>query len=342
MTPIDVYSEPVAKVIKELITTCGGNPAAFDSELVMQLIQNSLRLLSEKHDTGQLKLITRAMKEMRYAYRVFNNYGNTRKVSVFGSARTPEDHPDYLAAKDFSFRMVESGWICITGAANGIMKAGLEGHHEEPGFGLSIKLPFEVPINPLIEGDPKHITFRYFFTRKLMFLSHSNAVAAFPGGFGTMDELYEVLTLMQTGKANIMPVVLLEGKGGQFWENWQRFLIHQFLEKGWIGEEDQYLYYIASSPQDGVDHIHQFYRKFHSYRYVKDDLVIRLKAPIDAQYLETLNKKYVNLIQSGSIRISSPLPEETDNLNLFRLVFHHTRLNFGFLRAMIDDINRSP
>ncbi len=342
MSFLDVHSEPIVKAIHELISSCGGDPATFDSELVMQLIQNSLRLLTEGHDTGQLKLITRAMKEMRYAYRIFNKYSDTRRVSVFGSARTPEHHPDYLAAKDFSVKMVNAGWVCITGAANGIMKAGLEGHSEESGFGLSIKLPFEIPTNPFIEGDPKHITFRYFFTRKLMFLSHSDAVAAFPGGFGTMDELFEVLTLLQTGKANIIPLVLMEGAQGQYWENWQHFVTQQFLDKGWISSDDFNLFYLASSPQDAVDHIYKFYHRFHSYRYVKDDLIIRLKKPINPEFLELLNEKYAILVESGKIYISQPYPEETNHLDLPRLAFHHTRKDFGALRALIDDINELP
>lgn len=339
MMPLDCNNEIVLKNIQNLIVTCGGSSDSFESELVMQLIQNSLRLLTEGHDTGQLKLITRAMKEMRYAYRIFNKYTGTQRVSIFGSARTPENHPDYLAARDFSIRMAEKGWMCITGAANGIMKAGLEGHVEEKGFGLSIKLPFEIPTNLFIEGDPKHITFRYFFTRKLMFMSHSNALAAFPGGFGTMDELFEALTLIQTGKAEIIPIILLEGEKGIYWRNWEQFIEKQFLANGWISSEDKNLYYIAKSSEDAVEHIQHFYRRYHSSRYVKENLVLLLKEPLKSEQVALLNEKFVKLVQSGEIRMTPPFPEEKQELDLPRLTFHHTRSNFGLLRKLIDQIN---
>lgn len=340
--PLDVYSEEVVKAIQNLIISCGGVENAFESELVLQLIQNSLRLLSKEYDTGQLKLITRAMKEMRYAYRIFNQYKGTRRISIFGSARTPENHPDYLAAKDLSLRMVEKGWVCITGGANGIMKAGLEGHHRDTtGFGLAIKLPFEIPTNPFIEGDHKHITFHYFFTRKLMFLSHSDALAAFPGGFGTMDELYEALTLFQTGKANIIPIILLEGdnNGEGYWEKWEQFVQKQFIENGWISPEDQSFYYKAKSPQDAVEHIEHFYHRYHSSRYVKDNFVLRLKEALKPEQIDLLNEKFGGLIESGKIHACQTFPEEHDYLDLPRITFHHNRSHFGLLRKMINQIN---
>lgn len=309
--PFDVYDENVVKNIKELIQSCGGNGDTFESELVTQLIQNSLRLLTEGHDAGQLKLITRAMKEMRYAYRIFNKYSGTKRISIFGSARTPDSHPDYLVAKELSILMADSGWMCITGAAHGIMKAGLEGHQIESGFGLSIRLPFEIPTTPWIEGDPKHITFRYFFTRKLMFMSHSDALAAFPGGFGTMDELFEALTLIQTGKANIVPVTLLEGENGNYWHNWEQFIEKQFMNNGWTSPEDRSFYYIAKNPKDAFDHIQHFYRKFHSSRYVKDNFVIRLKETLKPHQVQLLNDKFgAALVQSGDIHLCPPFPKK--------------------------------
>lgn len=336
---LEVHDETVVKDIRNLIEICGGKGDTFEGELVTQLIQNSLRLLTEKHDTGQLKLITRAMKEMRYAYRIFNKYTGTKRVSIFGSARTPEHHPDYQAAKELSTLMVESGWMCITGAAHGIMKAGLEGHQEDSGFGLAIRLPFEIPTTPSIQGDPKHITFRYFFTRKLMFMSHADAVAAFPGGVGTMDELFEVLTLMQTGKAGIVPVILLEGKEGNYWPSWEQFVEKQFMEKGWTSPEDRNFYYLAKSPADARDHILHFYKRYHSSRYVKDNLVIRLKGKLTEEQIALLNDKFGMLVQSGTIHACDPFPEETNELNLFRITFHHNRSHFGMVRKLIDQIN---
>lgn len=342
MQQVNINDENIIKSIQELIQTFGGAPDSFESELVMQLIQTSLRLLTEGHDLGQLKLITRALKELRYAYHIFNQYPNIQRVSIFGSARTPEDHPDYAVAKQFSKMMAESGWFCITGGANGIMRAGLEGHEaeKESGFGLSIRLPFEDSTQSIINGDRKLIHFRYYFTRKLMFMSHAHAVAAFPGGFGTMDELFEVLTLMQTGKSHILPVVLLEGENGGYWKGWVEFVKKQFLGNGWISPDDENFFYQAPSVEQGVAHIHQFYNRYHSSRFVRDDLVIRLKTPLSQQTVEELNRKYKKLIQSGEMRQCSALPEEKEFAELPRLCFHYTRHNMGLLRALIDDINK--
>jgi uncharacterized protein (TIGR00730 family) len=339
MTQFDVYDEHVQKLIEELISCCGGDLETFEAELITQIIQTSLKLLSEGHDTGQLKVITRAIKEMRYAYRVFNQYKGSRCVSIFGSARTPENHPDYFAAKDFSIGMTKLGWMCITGAADGIMKAGLEGPKGELSFGLSIRLPIETRANRLIEKDHKLIFFRYFFTRKLMFMSHSDAMAAFPGGFGTMDELFEMLTLIQTGKAHIIPIVLIEGGSGVFWKQWQQYIKENLLKNGWISPEDQNLYHISQSPEDAIQHIQKFYSRYHSSRYVKDNLVIRLTTPLNDQQIGTLNRNYASLLEGNSIQACDPFPEETDHLNLPRLKLHHTRKDFGLLRLMIDEIN---
>lgn len=335
----DVFDERIVKTIQELIVMCGGSPETLDGNLVTQLIQTSLKIMVEKHHSGQLKLMTRALKEMRHAYQVFNRYPNTRRISIFGSARTPEEHPDYLAAKEFSIKMTDSGWMCITGAANGIMKAGLEGSKAQSSFGLSIRLPFEASTHSIIEGDSKFMIFRYFFTRKLMFISHSDAIAVFPGGFGTLDELFEVLTLIQTGKSNIVPVVLIEGTPGVYWQFWQEYIQEHLLANGWISPADRSLYHLASSSEDAMQHIQAFYRRYHSSRYVKDLLVIRLHTPLDQAQVGHLNQKFSPLVHSGVMAMSSALPEESDFLDLSRLVFHHTRKDFGLLRQLIDEIN---
>jgi uncharacterized protein (TIGR00730 family) len=339
MGSVDVHDVAIVEKINQLIGECGGDADPFSCELITQMIQNSLRLLQEKHDVGQLKLMSRSMKEMRYAYRIFNKYKDKKRISIFGSARTPENHPDYTAAQELSAKLADLGWMCITGAANGIMKAGLVGSRKEASFGLSIRLPFEIPTNSVIEGDIKLISFRYFFTRKLMFTSHSDALAAFPGGFGTLDELFEMLTLQQTGKANIVPVVLVEGEGGTYWTHWQKYVEQELLKSGWISPEDRNLYYIAKSPQDAAEHIQKFYHRYHSSRYVKDVLVIRMNSPLNKQQIGALNLKYKSLIASGEITMSSPLPEETDYLTLPRLMFHHTHRDFGLIRALINAIN---
>lgn len=335
------FEEQVNEKIQELLVSIGEDPESFKSNLIGQIIYTSLKMTKGDYDIGQLKLMTRAFKEMRYAYRIFNQHSapSGRRVSIFGSARTPPDHPDYLAAKEFGAAMSNHGWVCITGAAEGIMRAGLEGARRESSFGLSIRLPFETPTNSLLAGDPKLITFRYFFTRKLMFLSHSDAVAAFPGGLGTQDELFEVLTLMQTGKANIMPVVLLEGEKGSYWKAWNEYVERNLLETGWISEEDQNFYYIAPSVDSAVHHIRTFYHRYHSSRYVNDKLVIRLFSPITEKQVDELNHDFAPLIREGRMSLSPPLLDETDHLSLPRLIFEHNRRHLGLLRALIDRIN---
>src|SRR5688572_18102110 len=234
MKPPTEIEQQTLPAIRALIESVGGDPDTFNGRLITQLVQTSLKLIPDGHDTGQLKLLNTALKEMRYAYRVFNKYRGTPKITIFGSARTPTEHPDYLMAREFSAAIAKEGWMAITGAGDGIMKAGHEGPQRESSFGLSIRLPFETTANTVIEGDSKLINFRYFFTRKLMFMTHADAVAVFPGGFGTQDELFECLTLVQTGRSNIIPIVLLEGTGGAYWRNWEQYIAKNLLANGWI------------------------------------------------------------------------------------------------------------
>ncbi|MBA3957429.1 MAG: LOG family protein [Parachlamydiaceae bacterium] len=339
MTDALIHDQNVINSINSLITEYGGIPGTFAADLTSQMIQTSLKLMAENHDIGQMKLISRALKEMRHAYSVFNKYQEANFISIFGSARTPEDHPDFLAAEAFSMAMAKEEWMCITGAANGIMHAGVKGAQQQSSFGLSIRLPFETPTNSLIKGDPKLMIFRYFFIRKLMFLSHSHAIAVFPGGFGTQDELFEALTLMQTGKSNIVPLILMEGEKGSYWKHWEEYMNAQLFENGWTSPDDRHLYYIATSPTDAKKHILRFYNNYHSSRYVNSQLVIRIKKPISKKTLDELNDKFELLVASGKIVDTAALPEETDHLDLPRIAFHHTRKNYGLLRSLIDHLN---
>lgn len=336
LSPSDL---PVLDKIQELIVLMGREPSTYQTELVSQLIQTSLKLLGDDINLGQLKLITRALKEMRYAYKTFGQYPDALRVSIFGSARTPENHPDFKAAARFSKEMAEAGWMCMTGAANGIMKAGLEGAHQDKRFGLTIRLPFETVTNLHIENDPKLVVFRYFFTRKLMFVSHSDAFAAFPGGYGTMDELFEVLTLMQTGKSEIVPLVLIEGADRKYWDEWENYVKQHLLDNGWISEEDLQLYYRAPTVEEAVKHILHFYSLYHSSRYVKDRLVIRLNRKLDSAKIDELNETFSDLIEEGKIETCDPFPEEEDHLDKPRIAFIHNRKYFGRLRALINAIN---
>lgn len=308
-------------------------------EMVVQMIDACLKMAKEGHDTGQVKLVTHALKEMRYGYQIFNRYKGIRKVSIYGSARTPEDHPDYTAAAEFGRQIAEANWMAITGAGDGIMKAGHEGPKRKASFGLAIRLPFETTANAIIEGDHKLINFRYFFTRKLMFMTHSDAVVACPGGFGTQDELFEALTLIQTGKANMVPVVLIAGKGSTYWTNWAKHITTDLLGNNNISPEDESLYFIADKPKDAVEHILQFYKIYHSSRYVRNDYVIRLNYRISESGIEKLNETFSDIIREGTIYQSDPLSCEQDHLHLPRLIVPHTRRSFGRIRQLIDMVN---
>ncbi|MEO1371310.1 MAG: LOG family protein, partial [Planctomycetota bacterium] len=287
------------KRMQSFLAGMGFDYSDFRDRMLADICETMLRVRRSQHDEGQVRLMASAMREMWYAYHVFHGWEDVRKVSIFGSARTPEEHPDYLAAVEFSRLMAEQGWMSITGAGDGIMKAGHEGPSRERSFGLSIRLPFETSANEVIEGDPKLINFRYFFTRKLMFVDHAEAIVGFPGGFGTMDEVFESLVLIQTGKSPIVPVVLVEGQDGDFWQRWEDFTKGGLLEEGWISPEDPGLYRIVSSPEEAVEEITSFYRVYQSARYVHDKLVLRLTRALTEQELAVLNDEFSILIESG-------------------------------------------
>lgn len=315
--------------------------------LAEESILSLLHLHADGASTGQLRLVRTALREMRAAYRMFNQWTQIRKVSVFGSARTPQDHPDYAAARTFGIGMTEHHWMTITGAAGGIMQAGHEGSRREKAFGLAIRLPFEVSANEVIKDDEKLVVFRYFFTRKLMFLAHADAVAVFPGGFGTMDELFEALTLVQTGRASPIPVVLVEGAGPDgaprgFWEQWERFVRGTILADGFISAHDVDVCERAHSPQDAVERITRFYRRYHSSRFVGDTFVMRLKSPLSPGTVAALAEEFAGLTTDGKFELRGAFPEEEEHGELPRLAFRSSRRDFGLLRRLIARINEAP
>ena len=334
-----LYDEDVAQNIDELIAVTGMDPETGDARFVRDLLRTALKLDSDGRDRGELKLMASSLKELRYAYKVFGQYPDVPKISVFGSARTPEDHPDYHACVEFSRAMAQMGWGVITGAGDGIMKAGHEGPGKDASFGLAISLPFETTANTVIQGDPKLITFRYFFTRKLIFVSQSKAVAVFPGGFGTQDEIFEVLTLIQTGKSSMVPVVLVEGENGDYWKHWLNYVENSLLGYGFISPEDLNLIHRCQTPAEAAQHVADFYRVYHSSRYVRDDFIIRLRTPLQDRHVEILNDEFAELIREGRIVQRGPYDVEQDHLELARLAFTHTRHQFGTVRKLIDRIN---
>lgn len=335
-----VRDQKVVEDINQLISDVGGAHSSFDFKLIRELIQTALRLVTDGADTGEIKLASRSLRELRYALRVFRNYNDRRKISIYGSARTHPDHPHYQTALRFSRAIAEAGWMTITGAGDGIMGAGNEGAGRENTFGVGIKLPFETNANQFIKGDPKFIMFRYFFTRKLLFMSQSHAAALFAGGFGTQDEGFEALTLVQTGKAPIMPIVMIDSPEDDYWINWDHFIRRNLLNKGMISEEDASLYLVTKDTDLAVKHITDFYANFHSLRRVGDNLVLRIHHPLNPEQLDAINTDFQMLVAKGKIKQSGPLESETNHLDLTRIYFHHTGHAYGKLRQLIDRINR--
>src|SRR3954471_14046036 len=266
-----------------------------DGDMVGEIVANALKLLRDQTNRGDIKLINKSLKELRYALKIFAPYRDVRKVSIFGSARTPETHADYAAAAEFAKQMADAGWMVTTGAGGGIMAAGHGGAGADPSFGLAIRLPFEQRTNTFIENDPKLINFKYFFTRKLIFVRASHAIAVFPGGFGTMDEGFEVLTLIQTGKAVPMPIIFIDRPGGDFWQTWQDYVKKHLLERGLISPPDLHLYKITDNIPAAVGEVTHFYKNYHSLRYVRDELVMRLQhRPTDEQ-LAQISKDFADI-----------------------------------------------
>jgi uncharacterized protein (TIGR00730 family) len=325
--------------IKELVQEwdCGKS-----GDLIQEMIFTVLKMGHDNLTVADLKLFSRALKEMRYAARMFAPYAQIKKVVVFGSARIQPHEPSYMAAEEFARKMREHGYMAITGGGDGIMGAAQRGAGREHSFGLNIKLPFEQRANETIEGDSKLVNFNYFFTRKLNFLKETHAVALFPGGFGTLDEGFEVLTLMQTGKARIIPLVLVDQPGGRYWETWFGFLHDYLLKQGLISENDFDFFKITHDVDVAVEEIMKFYKNFQSYRWVGSKMVLRVKQRITEESLAHLNREFHDLLQAGSIVQSEALPEEhnePDIANLPRIVLTPYRTNFGRLRKLIDAVN---
>lgn len=314
-------------------------------DLIHQMLVTALKLAKDNADRGDLKIMNSTLKEMRFTWKVYAPYRRQRKVSVFGSARTPEDHPDYTMCYEFSRQVAAAGFMTITGGGNGVMKAGNAGAGVENTFGANIRLPFEQASNSVIDNDKKVINFKYFFTRKLAFLKESHAVVCFPGGFGTHDEAFESLTLIQTGKSHLIPVVLVHPPGSRFWNSWEDYVLEHLLKPRLISPEDTALYLVTDSVELAVHEITHFYRRYHSSRYVGDNLVIRLLAPLRDQELQSLNEEFRDLLASGQFQQIAALPQEAndpDIAELPRLSFRFVKRRFGRLRQLINRINDFP
>jgi len=325
--------------IKELIAFKGGG---YNENQVADIVENALKLLTDVKDTGDVRVIQTALRELRYAFRMFAPYSHIRKVTMFGSARMQPGKLEYQQAVEFGRKIVKAGFMVITGAGPGIMQAGHEGAGPENSFGANIRLPWEQSANPVIAEDKKLVTFKYFFTRKLIFIRHSDAIALFPGGFGTMDEGYEAITLMQTGKSQLMPLVLIDRPGGTYWKTWDKNIREHLLRDQLISADDLNLYRITDSTDEAVRIITRFYRNFQSSRFVKDLLVIRLKNAPSETALRALNEDFADIINGTPIKVIKPTPEEVednDHLDLARIAFSFNRRDSGRLRQLIDVLN---
>ena len=332
---------PFDERVHQLVADWGAEKAP---ELIEELIVTALKMARDKMGTGDLKLMNRSLKEMRYAAKVFSEYRQVRKVCVFGSARTPPSEAQYNVAEEFAREMVRHNYMVITGGGDGIMGAAQAGAGRENSFGLNIRLPFEQHANITIEGDPKLINFNYFFTRKLNFVKETNAFALFPGGFGTMDEGFEVLTLMQTGKARIIPVVLLDRPGGAYWETWMAFIKEHLFTFGYVSAEDFCFFKIMPNVKEAVAEILHFYSVYQSSRWVGQELVVRLARKLSARAIVKLNRDFPDVVKTGEFVQGSALRQEKNEPEIWelpRLIFTPHRRSFGRLRQLIDAINDS-
>jgi len=312
-----------------------------DTDLYAGMLRTICRMSKDETGRGDVKLVERALAELRYAFKTFAPYEDIPKISIFGSARTPEDHPEYIQAVRFAERMRAENWMVITGAGDGIMKAGHGGAGKDASFGVAIRLPFEQKTNDIIEGDQKLVEFKYFFTRKLMFTKEAKAVALFPGGFGTQDEGFEVMTLVQTGKAMLVPIVLLDAPGGTYWQHWRTYVKAELLHNGLISPEDMNLFIVTDDIEEAVQDVVAFYRRFHSYRYVRDQLVLRMNSALPEGALESIRADFADILNEGTYEVSGPLPEERDEYpDKPRLVFRFNRRSHGRLRMLVNFLNK--
>lgn len=310
-------------------------------KLIRQVLETLLRMMGRESERLDWKILNHALLDMEQGFQVFQPYRHTRKITIFGSARMGSDNPDYILAQQFAEQVTHLGFMVMTGAGGGIMEAGNAGAGPENSFGLNIQLPFEQGANPVMTDNPKLVNFKYFFTRKLFFIRESDALALFPGGFGTQDEGFESLTLIQTGKADPMPVVLIDHPGGNYWKDWDTYIRNHLLERGLISPDDPSLYTITDNVDDACHAISSFYRVYHSCRYVGDRLVMRLKCELPDGAVTLLNEEYSSLLAKGQIEKSAALPEEKhdDTISLPRLVMHFNHRDFGKLHQFIRRLN---
>ncbi len=327
--------------LQQLLDEAG---ATANRDVLVDILRTAIGLAGDGADRLNLKITSSALKEMRAAFRVFAPYTGVPKATIFGSARTSTSDPLYAQARDVARTLAEQGWMVVTGAGPGIMAAGIEGAGPDRSIGVTIRLPFEEGTNELL-AEGNIVAMKYFFTRKLMLMKESAGFVALPGGFGTQDETLELFTLLQTGKAQPAPVVLLDVPGGTYWHHWLEFVEVELLDKGLISATDRELFLITDDPAAACAEITGFWRNYHSLRFVGDRLVIRLRSTPTDEELASLTSQFKDLLMSGSISRTKPLPPEVsgrDHLDLPRIVLRLDLFKVGHLRGLIDALNRLP
>ena len=328
--------------IVELLDATG---VTHDRDLLFEMIATVVRLAGDGADRLDLKITNAALKEMRAAFRTFAPYQDIQKVTMFGSARTHPDDPLYSQARNMAAALAHRGWMVVTGAGPGIMAAGMEGAGRDMSFGVTIRLPFENEPNPVIAGDPKLVSMKYFFTRKLMLIKESRAFVCLPGGFGTLDEAFELLTLLQTGKSTPAPIVMLDVPNGTYWTHWTKFIVDELATRELVAESDVDLFLVTDDVDAACDEIVGFYANYDSMRYVADHLVIRLGHAPTAEDLAKINTEFADIVLGGGFEVIAPLKEEiedNDRLDHARIAFRFKRNHFARLHALIDALNRLP
>ena len=329
--------------LDQLISDVIGNSDTEHLHFLNSSFKKIIEFHHNKHEVRDLKIIQFALEEMIDSFTLFQDFRTLRKVSIFGSARTKPNHPNYQLTETIAQQCVDAGFLVITGAGPGIMEAGNKGAGEGNSFGLNILLPFEQEANPFIKGSEKLINFRYFFTRKLIFVKESDATVLLPGGFGTQDEAFEVLTLIQTGRCAPRPFILINHPESDYWKGWTTYVETQLKDRGYISPEDTTLYQHANTPEEVIAIIKQFYSTYHSIRYLKDSSVIRLNYELDTEKLIQINSEFKDIITEGKFVQCSAndIPGESDqHPEKPRLVFHFDRVHYGRILGLIALLNQ--
>lgn len=332
-------NDEVDALIQELMDKVGG---IYHPALVREMIISALKAGQETSYLADMKMLNNTMKEMRYTNKVFAPYRDRKKVTIFGSARTAQDDFSYRLCLEFSRRLAERGYMIITGGGPGIMRAGNEGAGSENSFAVNIYLPFEQSPNIVMANTPRLITYKYFFNRKVAFVKESDAIAVFPGGFGTLDEAMEVFTLIQTGKTTPKPLLLIDDETG-YWEGWLQFIKMKLLGKGFISADDFSIFTITRDVDEAIQVIEEFYSNYHSHRFVDGKLVIRMNKILTDQQIDELAAEFPEIMVAGSsIKRTAALPEEADEpdiLHLPRIILEFDHHFYGLLIAFIRQLN---